>query len=140
MKHASPVLTLAGLALAAPILTAAVGAAPDPVLNGPPVLCSGIGEGAEADARAFPHSLRLVYADPDGHYLGEIRTSVAVRGSPVFSITCPGPWVLAELPPGTYRVTARFAGQVETRTVPVDAGAAPVEAVITFPAARGNAG
>ena len=46
-------------------------------------------------------------------------------------ITCPGPWLLADLPAGTYKVTATYKDRTKTVTVDVAAGKRTRQ-VITF--------
>lgn len=94
--------------------------------------CSGIGmEGREA-AKQVPHTLRLVVARPDGHYLGNVEARVSDRsGSEVVSARCPGSWVLLDLPGGTYEVSASFGAQTKTRTVTVSSGT-PQEQIFVF--------
>ncbi|GMG85374.1 hypothetical protein LNKW23_45940 [Paralimibaculum aggregatum] len=112
-------IAAAGIGLAGPVGAAQANA-----------ICSGIGDGAEIEAVAFDHSLKLVYAEPDGSYLGDVETRIEQNGETVLEMHCAGPWVLADLPPGRYEVTARFEGQRKTLTVTVGDGAS--EQVVTF--------
>lgn len=125
MKIAASVLTAAGLAA----LTALT--APLPAQAQAGVECGGIGEEGRALAESVPHNLRLVYAQPDGDYLGAVATRISRGGEVVAEIRCPGPWVLANLPAGTYEVTASFREQTKTRRVTVS-GSGRREQVITF--------
>jgi hypothetical protein len=95
-------------------------------------LCSGTSEEQRAQAEATPHTLRLVYADPGGSFLGEVTTRITdTAGQVLVEVTCPGPWLLADLPGGQYEVTATFRGESKTQTVSVD-GQSQQEQVITF--------
>ena len=85
-------------------------------------VCSGIGQEQRAEAESIPHSLKLVYAQPDGHYLGDIHTRITRGGEVVVDMRCPGPWLLADLPPGSYEVTATFQGEAKSRRVTVGSG------------------
>jgi len=96
-----------------------------------PFTCSGIGVEEREAADQVPHTLRLEYAQPDGHYLGYVETRIARGGSELVNATCPGPWLLADLPPGSYTVTATFKGATKTVTVTVAAGKRTRQ-VITF--------
>ncbi|MGF1500533.1 MAG: hypothetical protein ACFBSD_01845 [Paracoccaceae bacterium] len=93
-------------------------------------VCSGIGEKADAEAAATPHTLKLVYADSNGKYLADVTTQIARTGTVLVSQFCPGPWLLADLPPGTYEITAEFGGTLKSATVTVDGGV--TERTITF--------
>ncbi|MEM6943787.1 MAG: hypothetical protein AAF416_08125 [Pseudomonadota bacterium] len=103
--------TLAALALAMPFETARA-ATPD-------YLCSGIGlESAEEEAN-FQHTLKLVFAQTDGHYLADVATTITSGDGTVLAETCPSPWLLVNLPAGSYQVTASFDGKTKTSTVQV---------------------
>lgn len=94
--------------------------------------CSGIGEEGRAAAESIPHTLRLVYAQPDGHYLGNVETRITGGGGgELVDLRCPGPWVLVDLPDGTYKVTASFEGQTKSRQVTISGGRRQ-EQVFTF--------
>lgn len=82
-------------------------------------VCSGVGIQGRAAAKSIPYTLKLVYAAPNGHYLGAVKTQISGKGGEMVNLTCPGPWVLANLPAGHYKVTATFAGKSETRSVTV---------------------
>jgi glucose/arabinose dehydrogenase len=63
-------------------------------------VCSGVGIQGRAAAKSVPYTL---------------------KGGEMVNVTCPGPWVLANLPAGNYKVTATFNGKSETRSVTVSA-------------------
>ena len=85
--------------------------------------CSGIGLDEREAAENVPHTLRLEFAQPDGHYLGGIETSVTDKsGKEILSVRCPGPWVLLNLPDGRYSVSAGFEGKTVTRKVTIRGG------------------
>ena len=94
-------------------------------------VCSGIGEEGRAQAESVPYTLKLVYAQPDGAYLGAVETRITGRGGEVVNVQCPGPWVLVDLPPGSYEVTATFRGQTKSRRVTVG-GSRQQRQIITF--------
>ncbi|EIC22373.1 hypothetical protein [Thiorhodovibrio frisius] len=53
------------------------------------------------------YNLKLEFARVSGHYLGKVAVTITdVQGNPVLSASSPGPWFLAELPAGDYRVIA----------------------------------
>ena len=121
MKWLTPVVAGAAMAVLAGALPARADA---------PVECSGIGDEQRAMAESVPHTLKLVYARPDGHYLGDVQTRISAGGDEVVNVRCPGPWVLVDLAPGTYEVSATFEGQTKTRRVTV--GGDRREQVFTF--------
>ncbi len=85
--------------------------------------CSGIGLEAREAAETVPHTLRLEFAQADGHYLGGVEASLSdAAGNEILAVRCPGPWVLLNLPDGTYRVSASFEGKTVTRTVTIRGG------------------
>ena len=86
------------------------------------VECSGIGEEERAMAESVPYTLKLVYAEPDGSYLGAVQTRITGSGGELVNVQCPGPWVLVDLPPGTYEVTATLRGQTKSRRVTIGSG------------------
>ncbi|MEZ5667866.1 MAG: hypothetical protein R3F55_10620 [Alphaproteobacteria bacterium] len=95
-------------------------------------LCAGVGEESRAEADAMQHSLKIVFAEPDGHFLADVATVIEDGdGGVLVDVTCPGPWLLVDLPAGTYRIDASFHG--ETRTISVDvAGEQGQEQLVTF--------
>ena len=85
--------------------------------------CSGIGLEEREAAENVPHTLRLEFAQADGHYLGGVAASLSdARGNEILAVRCPGPWVLLDLPDGTYRVSASFEGKTVTRKVTIRGG------------------
>lgn len=100
------------------------------VADEPNVLCTGLGEDERAEAASFDHTLKLVYAAPDGHYLGEVEVAVSDGDRVVWTGTCDGPWVMLNLAPGSYRVASAYSGQSKSETVRV--GTKAVERTILF--------
>lgn len=92
--------------------------------------CTGIGDEARAEALETAHALRLVWADASGSFLGNVAVSVAA-GATLIDTTCAGPMLIAELPPGEYRVSATYEGLTKSATVQVPGGD-PVEHTFTF--------
>lgn len=102
-------------------LAASAAAAAQPA---PPVRTGGIGEderrALESDTR---YNLKLVAVDRAGHYISDVDvTIVDERGRKVVTERMAGPWLLAELPPGRYRVHAVFEGAPQSRDVVVARG------------------
>lgn len=84
----------------------------------------GVGKEQEAYmhriAKAWP--LRMTFSErKDDEFVAGVNLRVTDHGgAPVFSLHNAGPMTYARLPPGKYRVTARFKGQTEVRDVALD--------------------
>ena len=90
----------------------------------PPVRTGGIGEeerrALESDSR---YNLKLVAANRAGQYISDVDvTIVDERGAGVVAARMAGPWLLADLPPGRYRVVAVYEGTRQSRDVVVGRG------------------
>jgi hypothetical protein len=84
-------------------------------------------EDRERLAAALPgYNLKVVTAGAQGEYLADAHVRVFdAAGKAVLDATLDGPWLLARLPPGSYRVTAEIGGeQRRTHTVRVPAAGA----------------
>jgi len=69
-------------------------------------------------ARDF--NLKLVFALKSGDYVSDVNVTIAdAAGKQLLDTTSEGPWLLAKLPAGNYRVVATFAGKAEKRTIAV---------------------
>ena len=67
-------------------------------------------------------NLKLVFALKSGEYVSGVRVSVAdAAGKTFLDTTSEGPWLLAKLPVGRYRVSATFGGKAVTQSVTLDA-------------------
>ncbi|MFQ5565911.1 MAG: hypothetical protein ACE5EU_06070 [Paracoccaceae bacterium] len=85
--------------------------------------CTGIGLEAREAAESVPHTLRLEFAQADGHYLGGVAARLSdAGGNELLSVRCPGPWLLLDLPDGTYRVSASFEGKTVTGRATIRGG------------------
>lgn len=104
-------LMLAGAALvslAAPAPAVAQGAG-DPILeaNGIKYACAGVGKVSRSDPRWASFPVKLQFAAANGDFLGDPAVTVTDGGGQqVFQAQCDGPWVLIELPAGSYKVHA----------------------------------
>jgi hypothetical protein len=87
----------------------------------PPVRTGGVGEderrAMEGEAR---YNLKVVTAERSGAYVADVDIAVLdERGQRVVATRMTGPWLLAELPPGRYRVVADLGGERQARDVVV---------------------
>ncbi|HWV59006.1 MAG TPA: hypothetical protein VNZ57_16250, partial [Longimicrobiales bacterium] len=91
-------------------------------------------ESIEALAESESLNLKLVFAEPDGPYVSGVRVAVRnANGEAVLEAVTNGPWLLARLPAGAYRVQAELRSVVRETTVNVpETGRAQL--VIAFPA------
>ena len=108
-RSVHPVLCAALLMLSAVAAVPALAQDGDPILeaNGIKYACAGVGKASRADPRwpAFP--VRLEFAAANGDFLGDPDVTITGDGGKqVFQAKCNGPWVLVELPAGSYKVHA----------------------------------
>ena len=105
MRAARGLILVAGLVSAAlPVLAQSGG---DPILeaNGIRYACAGIGKVSRDDPRWKTFPVKLVFAASNGDFLGDPNVTVTDgTGKQAFQAQCNGPWVLIELPAGTYKV------------------------------------
>lgn len=86
------------------------------------------GVGEESLQRLRDHAsefnLKLVFAMASGAYTSGVRVAITdAKGTTLLEATSDGPWFLAKLPVGKYRVVADFAGRALEKSVTVDATA-----------------
>jgi hypothetical protein len=79
--------------------------------------------------QGYPVVLKLTGAN--GQWLGEERLTISGRGRNI-TLTCEGPWVGMQLPPGRYRVTAEVSG-ASPKAVSFTAGTGSHDLMIRFP-------
>lgn len=120
---------LAGAAIAAGV---AAGAAPAFAAgHEAAITCAGTSEEGRAAMAATPHSVKIVYANEKGEYLGLVDTKIVKDGQVVAEQFCEDPWALANLPAGSYDVISTYEGQTKTGRVTAPASGA-AEVVIRF--------
>jgi hypothetical protein len=102
-------------------------------LAAPPIMTSGgvrymtggvaVGERDAMQRAARDFNLRLAFTEArQGNYVAFVDVSVTDRnGREVLSIDDAGPWLYADLPPGSYTVRATYDGRTETRKVRIGA-------------------
>ena len=105
-------------------------------VNGVKTVCTGVGKAAREDPRWKAFAVRIESAAPSGDYLGGVTVDVASdKGTPVLAASCDSPWLLMDLPPGAYKVTA-WSGKRGPKTVKVHASAkGQSRYVVAFPKA-----
>lgn len=66
-------------------------------------------------------NLKLVFALKSGEYLSGVQVAISdAKGQSILDTLSEGPWLLAKLPAGNYRIVAIVAGKTEIRQVAVD--------------------
>ena len=74
------------------------------------------------NALAGDFNLKMVFAATSGAYLSDVRVTIAnASGTPLLETVSEGPWLLAQLPRGEYRIVANFAGHALQRQISVGA-------------------
>lgn len=110
------------------LLILALPAQADPVRG----VCTGTGIEARAEAAAIPHTLKLVFADAGGAYVADVAVQIVdTAGVVVTTARCDAPWLLVNLAPGGYTITATFQGRTVTQALTVT-GPGPIEAALRF--------
>jgi hypothetical protein len=63
-------------------------------------------------------NLKLVFARVSGEYLSNVRVVIAdAKARTILETTSEGPWLLAKLPAGKYRITATVEGKEQKRQI-----------------------
>ena len=95
-------------------------------IDGIQTVCTGIGDEAQHDPRWLAYPLRVEFSNGGAQYLSGAHVVLSsVGGKTMAAVDCEGSWVLFQVGPGTYKVTATLTGQP---------GAAPVSATVSPPA------
>jgi hypothetical protein len=122
-------LVVLAFALLVPTLGAQAQEALQPqTQNGITFTSGGIGsEGRDALRQVQgSYNLKLMFAvQGSGDYLSDVKVKVMDgHGATLLDTISEGPYFLAQLKPGTYKIVADSAGRPQTRTVSVDKGTA----------------
>jgi hypothetical protein len=96
--------------------------------------CTGIGLESRADPRWGAYPAKLVFAERTGGYLGDIRVAIDdAAGNRVFEAHCLSPWLVVNLPPGSYRIDATARDTYTQSMNLVVRSQGQVERLVTFP-------
>ncbi len=115
---------VAALLLASAALGQAQGQAQAPEASGVAYIAGGVGESGRAEIEAVQaqYSLKLVFAYTNGEFLAQVKVVISdAAGKTLVSTDADGPWLLVDLPAGTYKVDATVNGQTKTEQVSVPA-------------------
>ncbi len=98
--------------------------------NGVMHVSGGVGkdERAKMDAMAKDYNLKLVFAQAPKNYVSGVKIKIEDHsGKALIQTTSSGPWFLAKLPQGDYRIIVSFHDHSEMRHLKMAAGAKTVE-------------
>ncbi|MFP4316024.1 MAG: hypothetical protein ACOC24_02130 [Desulfovibrionales bacterium] len=90
-------------------------------LDGVRVVSGGVGQSEREYLQDLDgdFSLKLVFVLKSGSYLSQIPVSVTGQNRIALQTESSGPWMLMELPEGTYTVKATYEGVEKTREISV---------------------
>jgi hypothetical protein len=81
-------------------------------VNGIETVCTGIGDEAQADPRWKTYPIRIEFSNDAAQYLSGAQVTLKdAGGKALASVDCAGPWVLFQLKPGKYSITATLTAQ-----------------------------
>lgn len=83
-------------------------------IGGITVVCTGVSLDARQDPRWNAYALKIEFAGPGGQYTGDEIVSIRRGTTELVHVSCPGPWLLLQLPAGRYQVSAEAEGQTAT--------------------------
>jgi hypothetical protein len=107
------------------VFTSALAFAQSAERGGVPFTSGGVGLEARQQmlAKASQYTLHLEFAEAtDGEFVSGVEVTIASARGNLLSTRTDGPWLLAQLPPGSYTVTARYGGNVRQQQVSVGQG------------------
>ncbi|MBL8470407.1 MAG: carboxypeptidase regulatory-like domain-containing protein [Rhodocyclaceae bacterium] len=125
-------ITAAGICaalFAAGLATAAHAGKPEKHdLNGVTYVTGGVGEREQdrLQQQSNDYNLRLTFAEQgSGAYLANVRVVISKgENEQVLAVLTDGPFLMAALPPGRYRMEATYHGTTQARSISVAAGSA----------------
>jgi hypothetical protein len=81
-------------------------------IGGVQTVCTGIGDDAQHDPRWLAFPIRVEFSNGGAQYLSGAHVELSTAGGKTLAaLDCAGPWVLFQVGPGTYKVTATLTGQ-----------------------------
>ena len=92
---------------------------------GVPAVSGGVSLNARDNLRSQtpPHNVKMVFALNTGNYVSDVQVKVTDRsGRVVLEDVSNGPWLFAQLPPGSYTATATYNGAPMTHRFTVGKG------------------
>ena len=95
-------------------------------------LSGGIGEDelAQIEAAKTSYNVKILLAEKSGHYISEVRLTLSsLLGEKLVDIPSAGPFVLLQVPAGTYQIDATYEGHAQQRRITINT-ARPLSAVL----------
>jgi len=81
-------------------------------IDGVQTVCTGIGDEAQHDPRWLAYPIRIEFSNGGSQYLSGAHVVLSSAGGKTLAaLDCEGPWVLFQVGPGAYKVTATLTGQ-----------------------------
>jgi hypothetical protein len=81
-------------------------------IGGIQTVCTGIGDDAQHDPRWLAFPIRIEFSNGGAQYLSGAHVELSTAGGKALAaLDCAGPWVLFQVGPGSYKVTATLTGQ-----------------------------
>jgi len=109
-------------------------------INGVQTVCTGVGS-AEDDPQWSAYPIRVEFSNGGSQYLSGAHVVLSEGGKELAALDCSGPWVLFQLKPGKYKVTATVTDQpgAGTRSAMFSPPASGQKRVVLqFPTPSGN--
>lgn len=102
--------------------------APEMSKGGFKFVTGGVGDVAQANmaAKYSNYSFKLVnvVSGAEAAYVADVHVMIwNEAGQMVLDTSIDGPWLIANMPAGTYKIKATFEGQTQTRTITLQEGA-----------------
>lgn len=95
--------------------------APKEAAGGFKYVTGGVGDVEQANMQAmyggYSFMLVNVLSGPDAAFVSNVHVTIKKNGEVVLETTTDGPWLIADIPPGTYHLTASFDGSTTTNTL-----------------------
>ena len=142
MKLATMLVSVVSILAVGPAFAARFEPLPEdqPVtIGGIEVACTGVGDEAISDPRWHDYSVRLEFAGGNREYLADLDVTIETqRGEQLLAVHCSGPWVLANLQPGKYRVRATYEHNLTKSVLITAPSQGQKRIVISFPEITGE--
>ncbi len=108
-------------------------------LNGIQYACTGVGD-AKDDLKWGNYAVKLMFTTGGRAYVSYVQVKIQdASGKEVFAADCDAPWLVINLLPGTYQVTAiALKKYTKTATLRVLGGGKQLELAIRFPEISGD--
>ena len=94
-------------------------------VGGVNAMCTGVGLSAREEAMNNGFPLRVEVAGRNGQYLGDAIVEISGGGlAQNVAVQCQGPWVLFDVPEGSYSITTMIGHDGPSRTASANVGGA----------------